>query len=123
MTLTVTEGEALVSIADSLRRIADRMDAAVQPEVEAAIQPEVEAAIAAERVRFVASVRADFRNQRYRNIVYDGMDSVLTAVVPLRSVERALYRAVHPDKVYTLDRLPIAVIPANGEKEREDVQG
>ena len=45
-----------------------------------------------ERERVLHEVQEASKFWRYRNICFDGMDTILTAVVPLSTVEWALHR-------------------------------
>jgi hypothetical protein len=103
------------SCAASLRSIDETLEIIAEA-VAGTASIKTQRAIEREREDLLDAIISAFSRKRYRNIVFDGMDTVRTAVVPLASVEMILEQAFgRPWKTVTLPAKP-----AGGEKERED---
>jgi hypothetical protein len=99
-----SSAQSLRNIDETLTRIAQYM------------RPDLGPILARERADILERFTKELSRARYRNIVFDGMDTVYTAVIPVSRVEQALETVLElPWKSVTLD-----VIPATGEGKRED---
>jgi hypothetical protein len=99
-----SSAESLRSIDANLERIAQYM------------RPDLGPVLARERADILERFKKELSRSRYRNIGFDGMDTVYTAVIPVSRVEHALEKVLElPWNSVTLD-----VIPASGEGKRED---
>jgi hypothetical protein len=99
-----SSAQSLRNIDETLERIAKYM------------RPDLGPVLAKDRAETLERLKRELRHSRYRNIVFDGMDTVYTAVIPVARVEQALEKAFDlPWKSVTLD-----VLAAQGEGPRED---
>lgn len=98
---------------DGMDRIAAALERIASSMAPSTDSPEA----AAERERITAAFLEEATGWRYRKIVYDGMDTIRTTVVPLASVERALYRATNGGR---WGQIRLDARPADTEGPRED---
>jgi hypothetical protein len=99
-----SSAQSLRNIDETLTRIAQYM------------RPDHGPILARERADILERFEKEFSRARYRNICFDGMDRVYTAVIPVARVEQIIEKVLElPWKSVNL-----AVIPAIGEGKRED---
>jgi hypothetical protein len=97
-------------IATALERIADHLTT----------PPDPEPLLREERERLLDAITEEAKSWRYRNICFDGMDTVLTPVVSLRRVEHMLAKVFRND---SWSSVVLEARPADpSEKEREDLK-